>query len=542
MPMTIWFRPRRTQSSAIEQRHRARRRPPAEEAEPQRPGIERADEADIGADQHHALDADVEHAGLLRHLLAEAGQQQRDARGDGAEQQRGEEDFGEQALSCAQPSVDWLWRWSRYSASASTISRIATSTSVKMFGTPSRRAALSPPIDSTEKQEHEADRGKAVEARQEDQRDDRQAVGRVPVGAHIALDAEDVDGAGKARRARPRWRRRRGSAAAPSSPAWIAARGLAPTIRSFSPNAVRVITRCTTMMATRPNSRPLVMVVSNRRGSRSSTGSVRVCGTVVAGIEEDELDQHIGERGAEEGHHQRGDDLVDALIGAQQRRHQRPDRADQPRRAAKQTRSVSQAGIDCDQHRRAGRRGDGAEQELAVAAEIPDAGAERDDQAGGEQQQRRHARQRLLDAERREQPALAAHSRNRRAGRRRAASRIAPAMTSAARIGPSVISSRCGRMPRRAAAALAASSAGSVDRRRVDAHAASPIIRRPTLVRASSPFATVPTRRPLRHDGDAVGQLEQFVEVGRDQHDGEAARGGVADALARRERVGRSSP
>ena len=28
---------------------------------------------------------------------------------------------------------------------------------------------------------------------------------------------------------------------------------------------------------------PLVMVVSKRRGSRSSTGRVRVCGTVVAG-------------------------------------------------------------------------------------------------------------------------------------------------------------------------------------------------------------------------------------------------------------------
>ena len=80
------------------------------------------------------------------------------------------------------------------------------------------------------------------------------------------------------------------------------------------------------MTATSPISRPLEMVVSNRRGRRSSTGSVRVCGTVVAGIEKGQLHQHVGERGAEEGHHQRGDDLVDALIGAQQRRQQRPDR------------------------------------------------------------------------------------------------------------------------------------------------------------------------------------------------------------------------
>ena len=46
-------------------------------------------------------------------------------------------------------------------------------------------------------------------------------------------------------------------------------------------------------------------------------------------VEEDKLDEDIGERDAEKGHHQRGDNLVDALVGAQQRRQQRPRRADQ---------------------------------------------------------------------------------------------------------------------------------------------------------------------------------------------------------------------
>ena len=59
---------------------------------------------------------------------------------------------------------------------------------------------------------------------------------------------------------------------------------------------------------------------------------------------------------------------------------------------------ASQAGITRRTAARWPRR-DGAEQELPVAAEIPDAGAEGDDQAGGDQQQRRHARQRLLEPE-----------------------------------------------------------------------------------------------------------------------------------------------
>ena len=82
------------------QRHDKRHRDAAggtgEKAQPQRPGIEGADKAEIGAGQHHAFDADVEHACLFRHLLAEAGKQQRDRRGDGAEQQRAEKDFAEE--------------------------------------------------------------------------------------------------------------------------------------------------------------------------------------------------------------------------------------------------------------------------------------------------------------------------------------------------------------------------------------------------------------------------------------------------------------
>ena len=59
-----------------------------EEAEPERVRAEGGGEAGVGAEQHHPFDADVEHAGLLRHLLAEPGQQQRHAGRDRARDQR----------------------------------------------------------------------------------------------------------------------------------------------------------------------------------------------------------------------------------------------------------------------------------------------------------------------------------------------------------------------------------------------------------------------------------------------------------------------
>ena len=47
-------------------------------------------------------------------------------------------------------------------------------------------------------EEHEGDDRQGVEAREEDEGEHRDAVSRVPVGAHVAPDAEDVDGGGQA--------------------------------------------------------------------------------------------------------------------------------------------------------------------------------------------------------------------------------------------------------------------------------------------------------------------------------------------------------
>ncbi len=67
-----------------------------EKAEPERTRVVGREEARVGADQHHAFEADVEHPGLFRDLLAEARQQQRQAGRHRAEQQRDQEGLGEQ--------------------------------------------------------------------------------------------------------------------------------------------------------------------------------------------------------------------------------------------------------------------------------------------------------------------------------------------------------------------------------------------------------------------------------------------------------------
>ena len=64
---------------------------------------------------------------------------------------------------------------------------------------------------------------------------------------------------------------------------------------------------------------------------------------------------------------------------------------------------------------------------------------------------------------------------------------------------------------------------------------ARPSARRPVGA-ASSPVATMPTSRPRDMTAMRSAQLEQFVEIGRDQQDRDAGAGGVADALARRKR------
>ena len=98
------------------------------------------------------------------------------------------------------------------------------------------------------------------------------------------------------------------------------------------------------------------------------------------------LDQQAGEVDADEGHHQRRDDLVRPVARLQHRGDDRPDgtgrsghqeeeqHREPQRQVVRQRRPVA-----CD-HRR-------GEQELAVVAEVPDVRPEDDRQAGADQEQ-----------------------------------------------------------------------------------------------------------------------------------------------------------
>ena len=70
--------------------------------------------------------------------------------------------------------------------------------------------------------------------------------------------------------------------------------------------------------------------------------------------------------------------------------------------SAAQRMSVTATGKIAHQNRRRRRGHHRAQQKLAVATEIPDAGPEGHDQAGGHEQQRPHACHRLFKAERRQ--------------------------------------------------------------------------------------------------------------------------------------------
>ena len=80
IPMTIWSSPSQTQSDDHERRagHPAQR----PEDEPDHLGVQviGAEESDVGTQQHHAFQPQVEHAGALGDRLAERREHQRQPR------------------------------------------------------------------------------------------------------------------------------------------------------------------------------------------------------------------------------------------------------------------------------------------------------------------------------------------------------------------------------------------------------------------------------------------------------------------------------
>jgi hypothetical protein len=71
---------------------------PEKKAERKRIPCVSEDKPGVCAGQHHAFNADVEDPRFFRDLLAKAGQQQRHARRDGAEDQRAKKNLGKKRI------------------------------------------------------------------------------------------------------------------------------------------------------------------------------------------------------------------------------------------------------------------------------------------------------------------------------------------------------------------------------------------------------------------------------------------------------------
>ena len=252
--------------------------------------------------------------------------------------------------------------------------------------------------------QREADDGVAVEARQKYQRDDQQTQSRIPVRPHRAPNAQNLD---RAREADQAGAESEGEYRQPlhPEPRMHRRRTVGPEHLQFQPES--------------RSSHHQMNQNDDQDGEHESTvdgraeearqavihgeaASLRHRGIRIA---QHELYQHIGEARAEKAHHQRRDDLVDAVARLEHRWNQRPERADHAARdhAEHERRATRQHRAE----RRCKRGGhDRRKQELAVAAQIPDTRAKGDDEAGGDQQQRRHAREGLLSAAPAQQAAL----------------------------------------------------------------------------------------------------------------------------------------
>ena len=258
--------------------------------------------------------------------------------------------------------------------------------------------------------------------------------------------------------------------------------------------------------------------------------SCRTAGRASAGrrdrrILERPLDQDVREVDPDERHHQRRDDLVRAVARLEDRGDDRPGGAD--RRRDRRTARGSRAASACCSIRAARARDQrGAEQELAVVAEVPDVGAE--DRRSARRRSAAAApcgsrcpamrRSRCRRARRRGRTgtgcarARAAAARRRRARGSTGSDRARPDVDACARPrgpAPDAGGRRTPSSSRWRWLAGAVTSRGLRRRRRRPSGA-------PIRSAAPGPFSITPDEAPTREHGDPVADLEQLVEVGRD--------------------------
>src|SRR4051812_39448284 len=104
-------------------------------------------------------------------------------------------------------------------------------------------------------------------------------------------------------------------------------------------------------------------------------------------------------------------------------------------------------------------------------------------------------------------------------------------MSNARTIGPSVVSSTCSRARPGAVCGSSTPDMASCADKGISHH-------QPAGVEAGVLVIGNHTRQPpTRYDGDTVRERQQFIEIRRDQEDGDAACGDLADAAPRSQNV-----
>src|SRR3984957_9481994 len=263
---------------------------------------------------------------------------------------------------------------------------------VLRYADPACRAL--PAYHQCREEQRESDDGIAVEAREKHQRYHQQAERRIPVRPHRAPDAQHLHRTGKTEQA--------------------GADGENDDRQPFDPQA-RMDRRRTVRaenLQVQPKGRPGQHQVNQYHGNNGQQQSAvdrgaeetrqavlhgEAAGLRHRGIQiaQYQLYQHIREARAQKAHHQGGDDLVDAIARLEQRGHQGPERAHEGAHQHTDDERGTPGQYPAENRCERGAR-HGGEQKLTVAAQIPDSRAKRHDQSGGDQQQRRHARQRFL--------------------------------------------------------------------------------------------------------------------------------------------------
>ena len=238
-------------------------RPAGQEAEPLRVAVVGAEEAGVGAEQHHPLEPDVEHACPLRDRLAERREHQRhageQATGDHARPEHRYNLAGDQDGHARLPADDRRFEGALEAGRDVAAAEFAPAAEVldhrheqqdqghqheqEVGGQVRLWSWLSAAREEHREEGDEGNHGERVQAREEDEGDHSVAEVRVLVRPQVA-PAGEHPAAAAAPMSAPLIRKLAMTTRGTLTPMCLAARGLRPRICSRSPNEVRVSMKC----------------------------------------------------------------------------------------------------------------------------------------------------------------------------------------------------------------------------------------------------------------------------------------------------------